>query len=309
MTGILRAMRSAGMRVLAVGESDGQMSPRYHAWATFRYMTAPQQTLRGWVGAAKHWGQRFLFRAATEHKALVENVAATDVFTLAGQGCVDEFRRLLCRIGVGHLAPCVVWLPYPVPDEFCSGSARRERADRVIAVGRWDAAQKNPELLERTVRRLAAIRKTEFLIVGRSGSDRFARLAREVPTVRVADVQPRERIRDLLGQSRVLLFSSRWEGCPVSAHEMLAVGGTVVGTPIPSLHGMTADRRFGRTSRRSTAHSLTEAVRAELELWDQGQRDPAMIAAHWRPLVHPAGVARRVLDLLRLPQRAMAETR
>jgi glycosyltransferase involved in cell wall biosynthesis len=310
MTGILRAMRAAGMRVLAVGESDGQMSPRHHPWATLRFMTALQPTLRNRLGAAKHWGQRFLFRAATEHQALAANVAAADVFTLAGQGAVAEFRRLLDRIGAAHLAGRVVWLPYPIPDCFCTGPVAAERPNRIIAVGRWDSPQKNGPLLAAAVHRLAASgAETEVVIVGKNGEEQFGRLAKEVPTVRILGVQPRDRVRELMAECRAVVISSRWESGPNVAWEMLALGGTVIGTPIPNLRAMTADGRFGRVCERHTPAALADAIRLEISAWDRRQREPAAIAAHWRPLVRPAGVARRVLDLLRLRERVLAEVR
>jgi glycosyltransferase involved in cell wall biosynthesis len=262
-------------------------------------MTYLRPTLRGKLGATKYWLERFLVRAGAEHRHLIENVAAADVTTLAGEGAVAEFQRLLRRLGAGHLADRVAWLPYPVPDAFCSERVAAERPNRVIAVGRWDSPQKNAGLLAATVRRLSGARRTEVLIVGKGGSERFARLAREVPTVRVLGVQPRECIRELLAGCRAVLIPSRWESGPIVASEMLTLGGTVVGTPIPNLLGMTAGGRFGRVSRRHTAAGLAAAVAAEMAAWDSGERDPAAIADYWRAIVSPAGVARRMLELLR----------
>jgi glycosyltransferase involved in cell wall biosynthesis len=300
MTDILLAARTTGLRTLAIGESDGQMSPRYHPWATFRFMTFLQQSVRGKLGAAKHWLQRFFYLAPLEHRALVANVAAADVLTFAGQGAADEFRRFLRRVGAGNLTDRVAWLPYPVPESFCSGSVPQTRPRRVIAVGRWDSPQKNAALLARTIWRLSQEKqKTEVVIVGK-GSERFARLARDVPTVRVVGAIAREGVRELMTDCRAVLIPSRWESGPIVAWEMLALGGTMIGTPIANLARLTADGRFGRVSRSHSAAALASATVAELDSWGRGERDPTSIAAYWRPLVHPTAVAERMLRLLAL---------
>jgi glycosyltransferase involved in cell wall biosynthesis len=302
MTDVLQAVRAAGLPVMAIGESDAQLSPLYHSWPTFRFMTYLQPTLRGKLGAAKYWFQRFLFQTSNEHRALVENTEASDVLALASEGAVDEFRHLIRRIGAPELACRVAWVPYPVPQSFCAGIVKPDRADRVIAVGRWDSPQKNPELLARTIRQLhAAGNRTEILIAGKGTVEHFAAVGRECRQVHLVGVQPRERIRELMAGCRAVLISSRWESGPIVANEMLSLGGTVVGTPIPTIRGIVADGRFGRVSRSHASRSLTDAVLAEMAAWHCGERDPAAIAAHWRPLVSPSRVAQRMLDLLALP--------
>jgi hypothetical protein len=299
MTDVMTAARAAGLKVLAVGESDGQVSLRFHSWPTLRYRTYVQPTIYKKFAAAKLWAQRVLLHGVAEDRGLVENTAAADVYTLAGDGPVAVFHRLLCRLGAANLTERVVCLPYPVPTGCCTGHVVADRPDRVIAVGRWDSPQKNAPLLEKAIRRLSTRRRTEVLIVGRGG-ERFARLARDIPTVRVLGLKSRDQVRDLMANCRTALFSSRWEGCPVSANEMLALGGTVVGTPIPSLSGITADGRFGRVCWSHTAAALAATVTEEMVAWDTHRRDPAAIAAHWRPLVSPAAVAARMLTLLGL---------
>lgn len=304
MTEIQHAARTAGLKVLALGDSDGQIaSVRFHPWKTFRLMALRQPTVRGKLGAAKHWLRRFL-RSGIEHDSLVENTAAANVFTLPGQGPVKEFRSLLHRLGAGQLTEQVVWLPYPIPNVFCTAPVARDRPDRIIAVGRWDwwdSHQKNPQLLERAIRQSASIRPhTEFIVVGKGAEARFAHLARQVPATRVLGIQPRERVRELMAGCRSIIYPSRWEGSPVTANEMLALGGTVIGTPIPSLSEITADDGFGRVSKSHSASTLATAIADEMTAWDAGKRDPVTIACHWRGIVSPRAVAQRIIGLLSL---------
>jgi hypothetical protein len=97
----------------------------------------------------------------------------------------------------------------------------------------------------------------------------------------------------------VIVIPSRWESGPIVAWEMLALGGTVVGTPIPNVCAFAA-ADFGRVSATHSAGGLAAALNQELDAWEHGQRDPRAIAAHWRAYVSPKAVAERMLALMRL---------
>jgi glycosyltransferase involved in cell wall biosynthesis len=170
----------------------------------------------------------------------------------------------------------------------------------VIAVGRWDAYQKNAPLLAAMVDRVCRLRpSTEFLIVGRGADAALSAVAKRNPAVHLLGVQSRECVVELMAECRTILITSRWESGPIVANEMLALGGTVVGTPIPTLAGVVADPRFGRVGRRHRADDCAIALAAELADWDRGLRDPAVIADHWRARVGPAAVGKRFADIFR----------
>jgi glycosyltransferase involved in cell wall biosynthesis len=299
MAGVLQAMRAAGMRTVAIGDSDGQVSLRYHPWPTFRYRTYLQPTWRLKLGAAKFWLSEHLFRGRTHDEILIAATEAADVFALGAPGNVALYRQFLLARGATKAAARVAFIPYPVGEAFCSAPVEVTRKDRVIAVGRWDSVQKNAPLLAATLERLAVARRgTEFLIVGPGAESAFAGIANRNPSIQLVGALPRPRVRGLMAAARILLLASRWEGAPIVANEMLALGGTVVGTPIPSLASLLADGRFGRVSRVHTASALARAIQAELADWDQGRRSPLDIANHWRPLLSPVAVTRRFLRLL-----------
>ncbi len=136
MTNVMKAIRQAGAKVLAIADSDGRISPRHHPWATFRYMTYLKPNACQKLGAAKHWLLRFLIHAASEHRGLIENTSTADAITLPGEGPVNEFRRLLRTLGADELEERIHWLPYPVGERFCTEPIRSKRLNRVVAVGR-----------------------------------------------------------------------------------------------------------------------------------------------------------------------------
>lgn len=301
MTDILLAMREAGMRVIAIGDSDGLVSLRAHPWNTLRYKISEQKNYRHKIGAAKLWLSNWLFRGAAHDIDLIAATEAAHIFGLPNVGGVDQFRRFLVNRGATVAANKLAAIPYPVAEVFCTEPINRQKENRVIAVGRWDSYQKNAPLLAATLERLKSYGcNTKFLIVGNRAEAAFSCIAKRNPAIHLLGVQPKEQIVKLMSDSRFVLIPSRWESGPIVANEMLALGGTVVGTPIPSIKGITADGSFGRISQNHCAEPLAKAVLDEMDLWSRGERDPQAIAAHWRTLVRPVSVAGRIIDLLGL---------
>jgi hypothetical protein len=54
--------------------------------------------------------------------------------------------------------------------------------------------------------------------------------------------------------------------------------------------------RYGTIAREASPAALAAALRAEAAAWDDGRRDAAAIAAHWRSRLSPAAFCRALLD-------------
>ena len=300
MKNVFLAMRSVGMRAIAIGDSDGLVSLRAHPWDTLRYKISEQKNYRHKIGAAKLWLSNWLFRGLAHDLELIAATEAAHIFGLPNVGGVEQFRRFLVNRGARVAANKLAAIPYPVAEAFCTEPINNPKANRVIAVGRWDSYQKNAPLLAATLERLTRYGcNTEFLIVGNGAEAAFSSVAKLNPNIHLLGIQPKEQIVKLMSDSRFVIIPSRWESGPIVANEMLALGGSIVGTPIPTLIGLVEESRFGRVSIKHIADSLANAVVAELEAWDQGRRNPLAIAEKWRQKVSPNSVAKKIIELLR----------
>ena len=300
MKNVFLAMRSVGMRAIAIGDSDGLVSLRAHPWDTLRYKISEQKNYRHKIGAAKLWLSNWLFRGLAHDLELIAATEAAHIFGLPNVGGVEQFRRFLVNCGARVAANKLAAIPYPVAEAFCTEPIKTPKVNRVIAVGRWDSYQKNAPLLAATLERLTRYGcTTEFLIVGNGAEAAFSSVAKLNPNIHLLGIQPKEQIVKLMSDSRFVIIPSRWESGPIVANEMLALGGSIVGTPIPTLIGLVEESRFGRVSIKHIADSLASAVVAELEAWDQGRRNPLAIAEKWRQKVSPNSVAKRIIELLR----------
>jgi hypothetical protein len=301
MTDIMLCMRAAGMRVLAVAESDGEISLRFHPWQTFRFLTFMQKTTRLKIGAIKHWLTSYIAYGKQQINDLIENTESAHITTFAGEGAVNVWTKFLTKNKRTNLINNVKWLPYPVNDIFCSGPIQIERENRIIAIGRWDSPQKNAELLEKTIIKLESMNsKTEIIVVGKYSEERFKHLCERYPFVKVMGVQPKENIKKMMQFCRSILITSRWESGPIVANEMLALGGTVIGTPIVNLVNITKDSIFGIVSTKHSSFALAMAIQVEMEFWETGNRSPFVISSFWRHHLSPKAVSAKMIRLLDL---------
>lgn len=296
MSDVLEAIGEAGTRVAAIADSDGRVGVRlFPAFALERLLAYGDGGLDR-ARRFKYWLGRFLSelvsRSEEEAEAL-RSTRASDVLALGHAEGLELFRRFLAHHGEAALASRLVEVPFTLGASFFSCSVPETKDDLVVAVGRWNDPQKNAPLLARALAFFFAERaRTSVVIFGAGGEPFFAPLGDRVDYRGVAR---QEVVAETLARARSIVFSSRWEGCPHAATEALALGATVVGTPIPSLASWTRDGRFGRVARRPRARALARALIRELLAWDAGERHGPTIAGHWRPRLSPEGVCGALL--------------
>ena len=297
MADVLAAIQSAGTCTIALADSDGQVSMRVHPWATWSEMMASRPRWDLKLRGTKYWLQLCLLQGRREDRDKIESTRYSDAVVFGTDRARDNFGASLSHYGQDQLAARLAVAPYPVNELFCEAPLPLRKRNCMVAIARWDSPQKDADLMAAALRLFFENgARTEMLLIGRGGEDRFDELLRRFPQVRYLGRQGPEAIAGLLADSRSLVLSSRWESGPIAAWEMLALGGTVIGPPIPNLVSIADGGRFGRVSRTRKPAHLAAAMRCEMEAWDCEERDPQAIAAEWRPRLHPTQVCRSYLD-------------
>ncbi|MCP3959753.1 MAG: glycosyltransferase family 4 protein [bacterium] len=299
MSAVLQAMRAAGTSVISIADTDGRVGLRVFPFPTLERMLVYQHGAVARLRCLKYWLGRYLgesLAGSAEEREFLASTRSSDVLVLGHTEARRHFRSFLRRQGEERLDERVVVAPFTIGDAFLSCGVPEAKDDRIVAIGRWSDPQKDAGLLaaalDRFFERGAG---TEVVILGEGGAERFEPLARRHEQVRVLGVQPQEVVARTLSASRAIIFSSRWEGSPHAATEALALGATVVGTPIPSLVSWSENGRFGTVSRSRRPGALARALSLEMAAWDAGERDPLEISRHWRALLEPREVCRKML--------------
>jgi len=294
------AINSACPRVISVSDGDGVVGfLRVYPLTTLRRMVALQTRWGMKARAAKYWVQLGLGASRATEQTTIESADEADLVTVTSPGARANLAAVFAYHRRPDLTGKVVVIPYPVDDEFLLGDVptAADRADRVVAIGRWDDPQKDAPLLAAGIEQAAALRpETEFVLIGRNGSETFARLRERVARVKYLGVQPPSVVAQVLRESRVLVLSSRWESGPIVASEALCAGCSLVGPSwVPTIPWYCGEGPYGSVFARRSASALADALAVELAEWDAGRRNPRATAAYFRPWFNPAAVCRDLL--------------
>ncbi len=306
MSSLLATIRSAGVRVIALGDSDGQIGLRVFPRATMRRKVFSGCAGRGHqVRQLRFFTRRYLasFRRLDPQDAeFLRSTELSDVLVLGAAESREHFQRFLRWSGRGDLVDRIHVAPLAIHRVFTEFPELERERRGLVAVGRWDDPQKNAPLLARALARYLPRAGDEsddpVHIFGVGGEEHFRRLGKRFPNVVYHGPQYPQVLADTLASSRSLVFSSRWEGAPHAGCEALSMGATVVGTPIPSLRSWSEGGAYGRVARSHRAGPLARAIAAEQAVWRRGERDPVSIARVWRERSSGHGVCRAMLDAL-----------
>lgn len=298
----LEALHAADVWTVALADSDGRVGFHTHPWAHIQRTVVYLEGWKAQLGAAKYFLGRWLRGSARddETREMIASTRASDAVVFHGEQAIGHFRAMLRRRGVDdELGGRLHAVPFAVSPRLCDVPLVTERADRVIAVGRWSDPQKDTPLLRRALARTLPRRpSTVFRIYGREADAAFGPLAKCHPNLELMGFCPPEDLHRDMAHSRAVLFSSRWETGPHSATEALALGTTLVGAPIPNLIDLSEDGRVGTVARDRRPSSLAAALEHELALWDAGERNPIAVAERWRPRLRPEAICRQLLGTL-----------
>jgi glycosyltransferase involved in cell wall biosynthesis len=171
-----------------------------------------------------------------------------------------------------------------------------------LAVGRWDALQKDGPKLIRVLGKILADRTDYSALVIGGGREVIEPVWRRLPQpikqrIDLAGIQPHEVVQQHCRESRIMLFTSRYEGFPFAASEALCCGCTVVGAvSLPAMcHIATCGGGTVAVSR--SDQDFVDALTVEMEAWDSGWRDPQQMSQRWMGEISLQAVARKLLSL------------
>jgi glycosyltransferase involved in cell wall biosynthesis len=298
---IARAIKTAKLKLNLVLDTDGIVNP--HIWPR-RYLQEKYYAERdrakwfpaGWA-LLKTWVASFRMR----HAGMLRHLEHGDLFTLPSPLAQQRYRRFLLAVGRPDLASRLRFVPYAVtPDMVGNPSVRKQPL--IIAVGRWQAFQKGTPALARVLERVLSEQPAFSARVIGVGEDRVRELMRPLDDAVKSRIQIPGRVShtQLPGhyqQARILLCTSYLESFHIASGEALCCGCSVVGDVRISSMPYLCSASSGTLSCDLSVDNLSDALRAEIDAWERGDRDPMQISNTWTQRLHPEKVAARFLSL------------
>ena len=187
-------------------------------------------------------------------------------------------------------------IPHPIQTDIFKFDPTSPKKNQIISVGRWDSYQKNLPLLLKTLRAFLDKNPTWSSLVIGSG------LPAKSPHPRITflpSTSP-EQLAPLMQESKIFLFSSRYESFLMSGVEALTAGCSVIG-PVFSVSSNYFDSFVSDRHDFENRLFLAALLLAEKKAWSLGLLDPARISSRALQEFSRINVARRLLQVCSLP--------
>ena len=295
---LLQTLRQANVKIAIRGDTDGILSKRVFPCESFWRIVDTGGTLRNRIGLAKYFALQAWPSAKEEDAELIATVDYADAVIVETPTAMRGLERILSFYNEEQYLPKISVVPHSIRDAFVMRpitniSARRRQ---VIAAGRWDSSQKNPELLLETLRRLLASDPSVVVVVcGPIKHEIRVDLLRLGERIAVLGKVPLEQMIHHLVESQVFLSTSRWETQPIGAMEAICLGCRVVAPPIRGFIDLLADSQLGRLAGSSKPGDLAATVRMEMQAIDRGDCKSEVLAANYRQRVNNMSVVSEIL--------------
>lgn len=263
-TGIAKAIRRAGIRLIIHFDSSGELH---------EHLSRPGNK---WVNKIK---DVLVNRIRSKH------LGYADVITTS-QPCADSLRGDIFY-GAAIADKC---REFPTPVNSCFHYKGGAKQQRIICTGSWQNPVKRADMLTSTLE----------LLLQQHSSVQVDICGPITPALQVwhADLPPhqQERIQlhgfcshaqlsELYNRACISLCTSESEGSHGASAEAMCCGCSVVCPPRPLLSVVRwyTSRNSGAVSEGDTPEQLSQALLAELEKWQNGERNASEIAAAWQP--------------------------
>ena len=297
---IVAAMKAAGLFVISRGDTDGLMSARVFPQAAWLALENEKKGILDWLQKRQWWVRRCLIFCKINDPDLLDTIDRTDAVAIECDEAEKNLFKILSFYKRSELGKKLHVIPHSVSDEILQQNIPIDQKERsIICGGRWDDPQKDAHLLAASLE--LVLKKQSDLavtIVGDGAEHLFGPLTRRFPKVRWLRRVARQEMARLLAQNRIILSSSRWEGYSIITLEALCQGCTLVSPPLPGFVSMSEKGRYGTIAPTRNPSVLANAIAKELELWDNGSRNPAEISAVWRRRTDNRTVVGDLLSLM-----------
>lgn len=303
---VARAIRRSGAFLVLNQDNGGLISPLagFLPWAREQWILSGQKHhARCWLRTlwktVRGLGPGLVFTDPLR----AEHLSYGHVIACVSPKAAESYAKLCHYYGGPDLVRRIEIVPHPVENRFVSNHDKKHR--QVVCVGRWqDTVQKRPDLLCSTLSGLLeADPLVTVSIIGQS-TNGMEEWHRGLPgpkrnRVRIPGRMDRGQLAEVLRSSRVFFSPSAFESFGIAAAEALCSGCSVVAARSVSMSSFDwfVSRNSGRLSETDSPSDLAAAIGSELDAWDAGTRDAALISSFWRARLHADKVAAKILDL------------
>jgi glycosyltransferase involved in cell wall biosynthesis len=293
---VTRALKDSKVYVVQRSDTDGQINVRSFPAASLRKSVIIESGPFIAVRCFKHWLKRYIWLHKEEAADSLSCIEQADLTAVETDEARTNLTKFLADYGRTDLIERIRVVPHFVSERFGRRVLPSVKRRKVVSIGRWSEPQKNAALLASTIRRYLKLDSSvEFIIVGDGGESVFGPLRKTLPQVSYIGATPHDKVSELLADCQIFFSAARWEGQSIAALEALAMGCSIVATPIPGFIDICKHPDCGTVSRGHSSTHLADALLQEMTAWREGRRDHRKISESWRLRHEPHDVIQSLI--------------
>jgi glycosyltransferase involved in cell wall biosynthesis len=298
---IARAIKTAGIKVVIVLDTDGIVSP--HVWpaVSLKHKYAVEREGNRWLPGLRALLKTAVSSFKARHAGTLRHLRHADLIVLPSPLAKQRYSRFLLALQCPDLAGRLRYAPYAATPDMIY-DARITKKPVVVALGRWQTVQKNTPLLGRVLESLLREQPQYSVRIIGEGIEHVrnhlrAAIAQYGPRVDLVGFVEHKNLAALYQDCQIMLCTSRHESFHIASGEALCCGCSVVGDIRISSMPYFTQFGSGTLACDLSPANFRDALFAEIDAWQAGDRDPVQISRTWSGKLHPDRVARAFLNL------------
>jgi glycosyltransferase involved in cell wall biosynthesis len=246
-------------------------------------------------------GLKLLFPRRYGAHVFARRLAKADAILVESKIATARLQRLLHECQMGNLAQRIHTLPIPIPVSTLTPHPA-SRSKIVVIAGRLDDDQKDAELFVKVMSRFLSIRR-DYQAIAIGNGYRYVKKLVKTYARDVADrikILPRSKpgeIKNIEHDARIFICTSRGEGFPNAIAEAICRGCSIVGPANIAALSFFSGFPCASIAPNRSESNLLDALAAEANAWDMGERQPEKIAEYFSRKLAPEAIA---LELKRI---------
>jgi len=297
---LLDAIRKSGKKVIVKADSDGRYNfPVNPRWGQDIVPLFSLPYFRIFLRKLK---RRILVNSYLGD--LVKHIEIADGIIVESPGAYANISGILVYAG----KPELVFKLFPIQNPVGSSALTRKLSSKrklVVAVGEWtrivgEGLQKNTDCMIQVVSEFLRMEpEYEVAIIGdMGGRDKyFTQLkAPQKNRLHICGAMGHQEVLGFLAEAQVFFMPSIAEDFSIAASEAVAMGCSIVGTPLECLVYLARGGVGGTISYDFMPNAVLGALLADVNRWKRGHYVAEEIAQFWRTKLAPKNISRMILD-------------
>lgn len=297
---LLKAIKKSGKKVIVKGDTDGRYSfPVNPRWGQDIVPLISVASARIALRKIKRW-----LCAGNYLQDLVSHIEVIDSLVVESPGAYSNISGILTYAKRPDLVSKISSIQNPV-----GGSALTRKISTkgkiVVCVGEWtrvvgEGLQKNTECAVKVLSEFLKIEpEYEVIIIGEMGGHEkaFNQLSESQKSrLHLLGKVSHHDMLDYVEKSQVFFMPSMTEGFSIAASESVAMGCSIVGTPLECLVYLARGGLGGTISYDFGSNAVLGSLLADVNRWKRGVYSATEISAFWRPRLSPKIISQLILD-------------